>query len=151
MSRSQSDPRQWLIIDRVIDWNLGAVLRRLPMHSGVLLLQEPNASELRHVRQLARLRRIRIAIEGRRTATRVHDLEELRRALLERTPVILLSPIYKTRSHPDWTPLPRMRAAALSRLAKRRLIALGGMDARRHAKIAPLGFIGWAGISAFRT
>ena len=22
---------------------------------------------------------------------------------------------------------------------------------RRHAKIAPLGFIGWAGISAFRT
>jgi hypothetical protein len=43
-----------------------------------------------------------------------------------------------------------MRAAAFARLAQRRLIALGGMDAQRYAKIAPLGFIGWAGISAFR-
>jgi thiamine-phosphate pyrophosphorylase len=151
MSRSQSDPRQWLIIDRAIDWRLHAVLRRVPLDSGVLLLRRPHASELRHLRQLARLRRLRLVTEAPRTATRVHDVGELRRALLERTPVILLSPIYKTRSHPDWKPLPRMRAAALSRLAKRRLIALGGMDARRHAKIAPLGFIGWAGISAFRT
>lgn len=44
-----------------------------------------------------------------------------------------------------------MRAAALARLAGRGLIALGGMDARRYATIARLGFDGWAGIDAFRT
>jgi hypothetical protein len=44
-----------------------------------------------------------------------------------------------------------MRAATLARLAGRRAIALGGMDARRYANIAQLGFIGWAGILAFRT
>ena len=81
----------------------------------------------------------------------MHDVRELRRALLKRTPIILLSPIHPTQSHPDWRPQPRMRAAALARLARRKLFALGGMNRKRYAKIAPLGFIGWAGISAFRT
>jgi hypothetical protein len=44
-----------------------------------------------------------------------------------------------------------MRAAALARLGRGEIFALGGMNRRRYAKIAPLGFIGWAGISAFRT
>jgi hypothetical protein len=44
-----------------------------------------------------------------------------------------------------------MRAAALARLAGRNAIALGGMSRRRYAKIAALGFTGWAGIDAFRT
>jgi thiamine-phosphate pyrophosphorylase len=78
-------------------------------------------------------------------------MRELRRAMVRRAPIILLSPIFPTRSHPDWQPMPRMRAATLARLVDRRAIALGGMDARRYAKIARLGFIGWAGISAFRT
>jgi thiamine-phosphate pyrophosphorylase len=76
---------------------------------------------------------------------------ELRGALLARRPIILLSPLHWTRSHPDWAPIPHLRAAALARLSGRRLIALGGMDSKRYARIAPLGFIGWAGISAFRT
>jgi thiamine-phosphate pyrophosphorylase len=44
-----------------------------------------------------------------------------------------------------------MRAAALARLGGRSLLALGGMDARKFARIGRLGFRGWAGISAFRT
>ena len=150
MSRSQSNPRQWLIIDSVVDSKSRQELRRVAVNSGVLLLRKPNSSELRYLRSVVSLRRLSVVLEGPRTATRVHDIRELRQALLERTPLILLSPMYQTRSHPDWKPLPRMRAAAFSRLASRRLIALGGMDARRYAKVAPLGFIGWAGISAFR-
>ena len=92
-----------------------------------------------------------IVDEGRGAAARVHNVRELARALLRRTPLVLLSPIYPTQSHADWRPLPRMRAAALASLAKRRLFALGGMNRERYARIAPLGFIGWAGISAFRT
>lgn len=151
MRRSQSFPRQWFVLDQALNSECRAAPRSLPVNCGMLLLRKPNAAELRHLRNAARFRGLRIVVEGPRTATRVHDVRELRRALLRRTPLILLSPIYHTRSHPDWKPLPRMRAAALSGLANRRLIALGGMDARRYAKIAPLGFIGWAGISAFRT
>jgi thiamine monophosphate synthase len=44
-----------------------------------------------------------------------------------------------------------MRAATLARLANRQAIALGGMNRQRYANVAALGFIGWAGISAFRT
>jgi thiamine-phosphate pyrophosphorylase len=69
--------------------------------------------------------------------------------LFARVPLILLSPIHSTRSHPDWRPIPRMRAAAYARLAGRRLIALGGMDERRFERIERLGFVGWAGIDAW--
>jgi thiamine-phosphate pyrophosphorylase len=42
-----------------------------------------------------------------------------------------------------------MRAAALLRLGKSPVIALGGMNERRFAKIQRLGFSGWAGIDAY--
>jgi thiamine-phosphate pyrophosphorylase len=103
------------------------------------------------LRTLARQSHLTIVAEQGRSAARVHNSRELRRALLARPRMILVSPVHPTGSHPEWKPLSRMRAAALARLAKRRAVALGGMDARRYAKIARLGFIGWAGISAFRT
>jgi thiamine-phosphate pyrophosphorylase len=71
--------------------------------------------------------------------------------MLARTPMILLSPIFPTGSHPDWKPIARMRAATLARLGRRKLVALGGMNARRFARVKALGFRGWAGISAFKT
>ena len=89
--------------------------------------------------------------EASGAAARVHDMRELAQALLRRTSLILISPLYPTRSHPEWEPLPLMRAATLAHLAGRRAIALGGIDARRYARLAQLGFSGWAGISAFRT
>jgi thiamine-phosphate pyrophosphorylase len=66
-----------------------------------------------------------------------------------RVPLILLSPIFTTRSHPEWKAIPRMQAAALARLAKRRAIALGGMNRRRFRAIQKLGFAGWAGIDGW--
>jgi thiamine-phosphate pyrophosphorylase len=103
------------------------------------------------LRTLARRRALTIIVEQRRSAARVHGSRELLKALLAHSGLVLLSPIHPTASHPEWKPLPRMRAAALARLAGRKAVALGGMDAKRYAKIAPLGFIGWARISAFRT
>jgi thiamine-phosphate pyrophosphorylase len=105
----------------------------------------------RKLRRVARTRALTIVDEAGGTATRVHNLRELRRALLARTPMILLSPLFQTESHRDWRPLLRMRAAALAQLAGRRLVALGGMNAKRFSRIERLGFQGWAGISAFRT
>jgi thiamine-phosphate pyrophosphorylase len=147
MKPRQSLPEQWLIIDTHLS---ESALRGLERGSGVLVLGELSSKERRRLRILARHREVVIASEGR-IAARVHNIGELRRALLRRTPLILLSPLHPTTSHPDWRPLPRMRAAALARLSGRRLLALGGMDARKYARVKDLGFQGWAGISAFRT
>jgi thiamine-phosphate pyrophosphorylase len=149
MTRRQSLPEQWLIIDARPSDGLWAAIRRLPRGSGVLVLRKLSTEQQRRLRYLAGQRKLVIAAEGR-TAARVHNARELRLALLKRTPLILLSPIYPTRSHPDWKPLPRMRATALARLGKRKLFALGGMDARRFARVRQLGFRGWAGVSAFK-
>ena len=147
MRRRQTVPRQWLIIAETTDLSKA---RRLSRGSGVLLLEPLSAGDMRRLRQLAGHRGLTVIRDGREAA-RVHDIRELRHALLARTPFILLSPIFLTQSHPDWKPIPRMRAAALARLGGRRLLALGGMDPRKFARIKRLGFQGWAGISAFRT
>jgi thiamine-phosphate pyrophosphorylase len=148
MQRRQRVPRQWFI---VIDERSVEAAQRLPLGSGVVVVGALRARETRRLRTLAALRNLIIVTEGRKVAARVHDVTELRSALLARTPMVLLSPLYPTRSHPDWTPIARMRAAALARLGGGRLIALGGMDARKFARIRRLGFQGWAGISALRT
>ena len=117
------------------------MLRRLPPNSGVIVLGAKKAFA-RRVRLTTRARRLQIVDEARGGIARVHDLKELRRALLARTPMILLSPIHRTASHPDWPPIPRMRAAAMARLGRRKLFALGGMNDSRFRRIEPLGFQG---------
>jgi hypothetical protein len=148
MLRRQTIPRQWLIV--VTDGDLRAATR-LPRGSGVLLLGPLSPRALRSLRIVARSRNLWVADEESGDASRVHNIDELRRALLARTQFVFLSPIRPTATHPEWPPIPRMRAAALARLSGRRLLALGGMNDRTYAAVERLGFIGWAGISAFRT
>ena len=148
MTCRQSVPKQWFILQCALSER---AVRSLPRGCGVLLLGSLKGKERRQLRMIARQRQLTLSFEGRRTAARVHNQRELTRALLGRAPLVLISPVHPTTSHPDWNPIPRMRVAALARLAGRRAVALGGMNAKRYAKIARLGFVGWAGISAFRT
>lgn len=150
MRTRQTVPSQWLLIRGPADVAALPGPATLPHGSGLLVIGQLAAGELRRLRSLARSRGLVLAHEPR-SAVRVHDMAELRRALLRQTPLILLSPLFPTASHPDWSPMPHMRAAAMARLGERRLIALGGMNERRYARVARLGFSGWAGISAFRT
>ncbi|GAA3899417.1 hypothetical protein GCM10022276_17800 [Sphingomonas limnosediminicola] len=157
MERRQTRmPRQWLIADERNAAGLPVLLRKLPRDAGVIFLfvDAPKTERrklLAGVRRIARRRNLILLDELAGDAARVHSLPELRRALLARTPLILLSPMFETRSHPEWKPLPRMRAATFTRLARRRLGALGGMNEKRFAKVATLGFQAWAAIDRFRT
>ena len=156
MKRRQTVPSRWLVADERLGEQLWRAVRKLPRGSGVLFLygslsRRERHQLLRRLRQPGRAKALTIAEEQDRCAARVHNIGELRSALLARTPLILLSPIHPTSSHPDWRPLPRMRAAALARLGHRRLVALGGMNERRFRRVQRLGFIGWAGIDEFRT
>jgi thiamine-phosphate pyrophosphorylase len=151
MTRRQCSPDEWLILDRRPGPKQWKALGRLPRGSGVLLVAPIETKSRRRLRHLARTRTLVVVSERHQTTARIHSQRELTQALLRRPGLILISPIHRTRSHPDWTPLHRMRAATLARLAGRRAVALGGMNRQRYATIAALGFIGWAGISAFRT
>lgn len=149
-------PRQWLIADERLGNELWPTVARLPRGSGILLLfldlpPRDRARLARRLRRVAQARGLVFADEAGGDAARVHDIRELRQGLLRGTDLIMLSPMYPTRSHPEWPSLPRMQAAALARLAGRQLVALGGMDARRFRRLARLGFVGWAGIDGFRT
>ena len=148
MTRGQTTPEQWLIVSTPLERK---ALLRLRRGSGVLVLGKLQPAEGRYLRHIARSRGLVVAALAPKTAVRVHSLEELRLTLLRRTPLVILSPLYPTLSHPDWEPFTRMRAAALARLANRKLTALGGMNERRFRRIQRLGFVAWAGISAFRT
>ena len=150
MSRRQTMPRQWLIIHAPLGAETWRSLSSLPRGSGVVVLGKLTSAEQPRLRRVAHQRALVTAAESTAQAARVHSVRELRRARLRGTPLILLSPLYATSSHPDWLPIPRMRAAALARLGGRRLVALGGMDARRFRAVERLGFQAWAGISAFR-
>ena len=151
MSCRQTTPERWLIIDRGLTRDLMRAARRIPSGSGILLIGKLGSVEFDRLRRIARQRSLCIVEEGPGRVLRIHNQRELTCALLHRTGLIMVSPIFETLSHPDWEPLPRMRAATLARLAHRRAIALGGMNRQRYARIARLGFIGWAGISAFKT
>jgi thiamine-phosphate pyrophosphorylase len=155
MSHGQTEiPSEWLILDARLGDSWWGAVRKLPRGSGVLVLRHELPERERRkllalLRPIATARRLRVIDEGARSAARVHNARELRLALTARVPLILLSPIFATRSHAEWKPLPRMRAATLARLAGRRAMALGGMTHRRFMAIQKLGFVGWAGIDGW--
>ncbi|MBA2770470.1 MAG: thiamine phosphate synthase [Sphingomonas sp.] len=154
--RQTSTPRQWLITDQRLGPEMLRLIGRLPRGSGVLvrhhhLRPSDRRQLLRRVRRVGRQRNLEVIDEDGGRLARVHGAREIRQARLAGARILLLSPLFETRSHPHWRALSRMRAAALVRLAKMPVIALGGMDERRFRRVEKLGFAGWAGINAWLT
>lgn len=153
MRRRQHLPSRWLFTDERLADPV-ALASRLPPGTGVVARHHGTApaSRRRMLRRLTRVavaRELTIVDEAEGGVARVHDSRELRKALSRRARLIFVSSLYPTRSHPGRRVLPRMRAAALARLAGRRGYALGGMNERRFAQVRALGFVGWGGIDAF--
>ena len=153
--RHPAFPAAWLITDERLGHGLLARLRRLDRGTGVLVRHHhlpPGERRmlLRQVRLVARARGLTVVDEAEGKVARVHSARELRRALPKGPDLLFLSPLFPTRTHPDWRPLHHMRAAALARLAGRPVLALGGMDARRYDRVRALGFAGWGGIDAWQ-
>jgi len=72
------------------------------------------------------------------------------RAREEGADLVLVSPVFATRSHPKARPLGPVRLGLMldGRLPA---IALGGMSAKNFLRLNGLDLYGWAGIDAFRT
>jgi thiamine-phosphate pyrophosphorylase len=174
-------PGIWLMTDPRLDAGLLAVVQRLPFGSGVILRHyhlEPTKRRALFLclRRICRRRghllfvagEERIAIRWHadgfhnRTAPRgisrkilrsapVHNAREIAVARRNNAQILLLSPVYATKSHKGARPL---GPCAFNRLAKlgqgRMLIALGGMNASKAAMFNKALAYGWAGIEAFQ-
>ena len=83
------------------------------------------------------------------TTASAHSFAAIKRAERCGVDAVLLSPVFKTRSHAGAQPLGAVRFAALLRQIRLPVIALGGIDRRDFNRIARTGARGIAGIGLF--
>jgi thiamine-phosphate pyrophosphorylase len=166
-------PSLWLMTDPRMGNALWPALARLPKGSGIIF-RHYGVAERRalfaRVRRIAHARRLVLLLAGTpreargwradgvhgtapghatlRTAA-VHDAKELRPAIRVGADLVLLSPVFATRSHPGAPALGRVRFGLLARKSSVPVIALGGVDGRNIRALHALGAYGRAGIDAF--
>lgn len=160
-------PRLWLMTDERLGEGLWDALERLPRGSGVIFRDyatPPGARRARFARVLAVAKRRRLVLvragaaamrgemgvhngrgRGLRTAA-VHNRAEMVAARRAGADLILVSPVFPTRSHPGARTLGPVRLGLLLRGATSPAIALGGMDARAFRRLRSLELHGWAAI-----
>ena len=167
-------PQLWLVSDARNDAALERALAQLPRGSGFIFRHHhlPPAQRRARFAQLARRARARgqlAILAGSAAQARAwgadgayglpqllargpdilrlasaHSLRELAKA--RRADLVLLSPVFSTRSHPGATPLGPLRFRLLAARSAVPVIALGGMTAKAARRLDwPL----WAGIDAF--
>ncbi|MEO6154050.1 MAG: thiamine phosphate synthase [Croceibacterium sp.] len=158
-------PRLWLLTDKRNDAALEQTIERLPRGSGIVFRHYhlPPAERRARFAEVARIARVRdhvVCLAGsprlarawgadgfygpphraRRAANLLrlataHSLRELGAARRAVAHVVLLSPVFATRSHPDAAPLGVVRFRLLARQSAVPVIALGGMNPRTAAHL----------------
>lgn len=168
--RKCQPPRLILLSDARSDAVLARAIARLPRGSALVFrhyhLPPPErCARLAALRRLCRLHRVRLIVsraqrgwradgtyaapaklglpgKGMRLAT-AHSLREIGQAVRARADAVLLSPVFPTRSHPGGKVLGPVRFLLLARQSPLPVLALGGMN---RARAARLGVQGWAAI-----
>ena len=167
MLARQPLPRLWLMTDERLGDRLPEVIARLPERAGIVfrhysLPAAERGALFEKVREaapglviLAGPTELALAwgadgSHGRHTGSTTapaHNLQEIHAAEAAGAALIFLSPVFRTRSHPDAATLGPDGFAALAGRTSLPVVALGGMSAAR-AETLP-GAYGWAGIDAW--
>jgi thiamine-phosphate pyrophosphorylase len=179
MHRRQPLPRLWMMTDERQREGLWTAIDRLPRGAGIVFRHYSLGARERHdlflrVRRLARRKRLLLVLAGPprlalawgadgyhgraehprhagpllRSAP-VHDHKQMLAAERADADLVFVSPVHATRSHRGSLTLGVRGFAALARLSRVPVIALGGMDAARMRALAGAGAYGWAGIDAW--
>lgn len=167
MRRCHPVPTRWLMTDERLGADLWRALRRLPRGGGVVFRHHATPAAARR-RLFRRVRAVALArglvllragemplpgehgVHGRRRGAfsrPVHDRAEAAAARRAHPRVVMVSPVFATRSHPGAASLGPRAAVRLLRDVPGVRIALGGMDERKWRRLH--GFHGWAGIDAW--
>ena len=178
MPRSHPLPKIWLMTDARFGDDLLPAIQRLPARSGVIFRHYHLATQQRRrlfcqVQRICRRRgHILLLASDARTAMRwhadgfhqrsrgngrqlhsaaVHDVRELARIRPFQPDLLLLSPLFATKSHDGARPLGPLAFNRLAKVAGQpAIIALGGMNQRNAMMLSPQMVHGWAAIDAFR-
>lgn len=171
-------PRLWMLTDERQGEALWLALKSLPRGSGVIVRHYSLSVSARRtlfdrVRAIAKARRLVLVLaDSHRQASRwgsegvygarpmprttallwaapVHNLREIRRAERLGADLLLLSPLFPTRSHPDAPTLGSTQFAALASATHLPVFALGGIKPHHRRLLDAIGAYGWAGIDAF--
>jgi thiamine-phosphate pyrophosphorylase len=165
-------PRVWMLTDERQGEAMWDAIARLPPGAGVVVRHY----SLPLADRLAMARRIRadgrfVAFAGAEDDARqagaqavygasqrrgplprlypVHNRSEIGAAERAGAALLLLSPVFPTRSHPGARTLGPHRFARLAASARKPVIALGGMTSPRFRRLQKLGAEGWAAIDAW--
>lgn len=153
-------PRLWLMTDERMGEGLFETIAALPARSGIVFRHYSLAPSerrvlLRRVKRLARRHAHIVTVGGTNHGRRkgaitspVHSIPERIAAERAGAKLLLISPVYATRSHPGAVPLGRVRFGMLVRGAKAPVIALGGMNAKRAKSLRSFNIHGWAAIDS---
>ena len=153
--RAAALPTLWLMTDERQGEALWSAIRALLRGSGIVFRHfatpDPaRAAILARVDRMARRYGLVLVEAGAaRQPIRILPAHSVREGLAARragADLILVSPVYATRTHPGARPLGPVRAAVIARTARIPAIALGGMDRARFGQLQKLGFVGWAAI-----
>lgn len=167
-------PRCWVMCDARLGHALPRIIAHMPPRSAVVVRphamprsgQTPMIQKIRHI---ARARRHLLLLAGPGRAlgydgrhglfgkragapflsVAVHTVREARLARSAKANVVLISPIWPTRSHVNAPGIGHVRLDQLGQLSRCAVIALGGMDAKRFRAARRFGACGWAGIDAW--
>ena len=165
-------PRVWMLTDERQGDVPERIAARLPRHVGVVVrhyslsLAERIALARRVARtgrftafagSIAEAQRARAHGVYGRSAKRsplprlypVHSRAEIVAAERAGAALMLLSPVFPTRSHRGAPALGAVRFGLLARQTRTAVVALGGMDARQAKRLGKLGAQGWAAIDAW--
>ncbi|HEX7930190.1 MAG TPA: thiamine phosphate synthase [Sphingomicrobium sp.] len=176
-ARQRPWPQAWLMTDERIGERLWEAIDHLPIkHAGIVfrhykLPPDDRAQLARRIADICERRGLALAIAADANLARtlgadlvhnppeppvdlpfsrsVHSLAEAEAAKADGAALVLVSPIFTTRSHPDRKPLGLALARRIARTAGVPAIALGGMTERKFSRVEREGFYGWAGIDAW--
>lgn len=172
---SQRLPETWLFTDPRIGEALWGAIRRLPRGSGIVLRHYDAADRAAVARRAAKLAwryghmlvvagdaRLARAVgaagvhmpDGGRPVRDVitaasHDRAGLVRARRAGASLVFLSPVFPTRSHTGAETLGTLRFGLMVRRTGIAVAALGGMNAKRYARMQALGAQAWGAIDAW--
>ncbi len=160
MPRRHPLPKLWLLTDERQGDALWRAIARLPRGSGIIVrhysLSRADRQRLfTRIRALGRARGLIVILAGHnyrhgdpRLAS-AHNLSEIRAAERARADILLLSPLFATRSHPGRPTLGTLKFATLARATRLPVLALGGVMRHHEPLIARIGAYGRAGIDDF--
>lgn len=174
--RARHLPKLWLLTDERQGAALWPALAALPRGAGVVVRHyglDPaaRAALVARIRAVARRRGLVLVLAGTSAAAcrarvdgvyqmpragrpllmlaTAHNAAELTAAARDRADLVLLSPVFATRSHSGARPLGPVRFGMLARRSRVPVIALGGMTSDRARRVAALGAYGWAAIDGW--